>query len=250
MLKKFCLTGLIFFLGAGFLSASITVTPSRVEISCKPGQGTKGVYAVTSRYSETANIAVKIKDWFVLPENEGIAVDKWLNVDTDVLILKPGESREIKFEVSVPSSAVGVLVGMISFSPGFKENTNVQLVISVPVYVLIEGTEKIEWQIKDCDFKFHENEFQVSCEVANSGNIHIRPKGFVKITKKNKEIAKFEFIEGRPVYPGSERAVIARYGKELEKGKYDVLVNISAFEKNREEKFKMKINKSGKLSVK
>ncbi|MFC1500932.1 hypothetical protein ACFL58_00585 [Elusimicrobiota bacterium] len=247
MLKKIFLFILCLSISP-YAFAGLSIEPSRTEITLKPGESFNGFYVVKNDYNTPIDVVVSAKNWFMLPDNKDVEVKDWLNISNKTVHLEPGQSSEVPFEVNISSGMEGVLVGMFSFTPKTKIKQNITMVVSVSVFATVSGTEKIAWGVTD--IKFEKDKLQVSAEIGNSGNIHVRPQGFVKIMKKNKEIAKFEFIEGRPVYPGSERVIVARHDQGLKKGKYDVLVNIFAFDEEVEAQFKMKIGKSGEISVK
>ena len=107
MLKRLVVLCLILFCySAGF--CGLTVVPSRMEVSIPPGGTFDGLYTVRNDFNTTAAIKVETKDWYVLPDNQGITVSKWLAVSPHEFTLKSGESKDIKYKVKVPSDAISI----------------------------------------------------------------------------------------------------------------------------------------------
>ena len=209
--------------------AGLAVNPTRAEVVLKSGDSYEFAYNVSSDFSVPVDIRVETKDWFVLPANKekGISVSGWLAVSTNSIHLLPGEGRDLQYKVTVPKGARGTLVGMISFVTASPDTRDVNIAISVPVYVTVAGTEKIDWQIENTEFNLNGKKLVVSCSVKNNGNIHLRPRGFVELMSGKNKVEKFGFIEGRPVYPGSARSINASSNGDIKDGNYGIVLHIS-----------------------
>jgi len=242
----------LFSLVVSGLYAGLSVNPTRAEVTLTKGEAYGSAYNVRNGYNVPVDVRVETKDWFVLPENKkrGIVVSKWLSVSTPTVHLNPGEGADVQYKVVVPKKAQGSMVAMISFvsaSPGIE---GINLAISVPVYVTVSGTEKIDWQIQEPKFLLSGKKLQVSCPVKNSGNVYIRPAGLIEIISGDKVVMTLHFIEGRPVYPGSDRAYGATSESEIKPGSYRAVINISCAGKSKQLEKEIGINETGEITVK
>ncbi|MBN1823950.1 MAG: hypothetical protein JW803_06510, partial [Endomicrobiales bacterium] len=185
MLKNAFLT-LFFLLCASSASfGGLSVFPQRIEKCIPPGGKGTGVYIITSDYSEPITVSVEARHWFTLKENKGIKIDDWYSISKREFVVGPGERMSIPYEVVVPTSAVGTLVGMVSFIPRDPGMQGISLLISVSIYVTVDGTQRLSWGIEKLEIKEKRLDYDrdVYAHVTNDGNVHIRPTGTAKITK-------------------------------------------------------------------
>jgi len=226
------LTITLCLLSVNSLFGGITVEPVRQEIKVSPGKEAQGSYFVYNVGKEPTHVTVAPRDWFVLKENRGINADSWLKISPRELDLEPGERKEVKYEVAVPTRAIGELVAMISFVPRAEEESMINVVFSVSLYVMIEGTEILKGEISKVDIRRWKKEgssdLRLAVLVENRGNVHLRPKGKIVIEdRKGKEIKEVELTYGWPVYPGKNRAYFGDWkGVSLKSGKYKATATI------------------------
>lgn len=230
------------------LFAGLNISPSRAEISMPAGQSYTNAYMVTNAYDIPIDVGVATKDWYVTAENKGIGIDDWLRVSTDGFHLAVGESREVQYEVSVPTQAVGSLVGMISFSPSMDREEGISLVVSVPVFVKVTGTEVTAWDATDIRFANQNGKLQVAATVRNTGNIHLRPTGEAVFVSKKQVETRIAFNESRPVYPGSYRTIVG-VGDMPAQGSYQGTLRIMCAGQQKSMPFKMKVTKKGVIKT-
>jgi uncharacterized membrane protein len=225
------------------------VTPSRTEISIPPDQSCEAKFIVTNEFNVPADIKVEAKNWFLLPDDQDVNISSWVTVLDNDLRLQPGESKEVRYQVKLSSNASGVRTAMVSFIPQTEEDQGLVLMISAAVFVTAAGTEKVNWDISDVKIEAAQDRIQVSGQVRNSGNVHLRPEGKVKIISKNKEVALLEFLEGRPVYPGKERSIVASSDGPvtLAPGKYTAIVTVKGAGEEKKSKIGFKVDRSGKI---
>jgi hypothetical protein len=244
-------------LSVNHLFAGITVEPVRQEIKVSPGKEAQGSYFMYNVGKERTRVTVAPRDWFVLEENRGINVDSWLRISPRELDLEPGERKEVKYEVAVPARAIGELVAMISFAPQAEEESTINVVFSVSLYVMIEGTEILKGEISKVDIRRWEREdssdLRLAVLVENRGNVHLRPKGKIVIEDiKGKEIKEVELTYGWPVYPGKNRAYFGDWkGAGLKSGKYKAIatVDYGAPEEILKKIVSFKVDKEGNIEM-
>ncbi len=241
----------IYFVTATSLYAGLQINPSRAELVLKPGASYDASYNVRNEYGTPIDVRVSTKDWYVLPANKkkGLSVSRWLSVSTSSFHLFPGESKDVAYHVIVPKDISGATVAMISFMPSTGKEQGVSLVVSVPVFLTAAGTEKIDWRITDEKMSTFGGKQQISCTIRNGGNIHLRPSGFVEIVAAGKKLADLKFLEGRPVYPGSYRQIVARSDSILPAGSYQLIYRVSCAGREKRVKKTARILKSGETIV-
>ncbi len=236
MINKKLFTGLfltiLFFLAPG-VYAKISVTPVRQEIIVSPGGTAEGSYFVTNLSDEKTYVKVNPRDWFKLKENTNINIDSWLEMVPQEFELKAHEKKEIKYNVTLPQEVTGELVGMIAFHPQAAKDAMINVVFSVSLYVLVEGTDIIKGEIESVDINNRKDKegnpyFYVGIGIKNEGNVHLRPKIRTIIEKKGEQITSIDFPYGWPVYPGRVSGYVGDLkGKSLfSKGKYRAIITV------------------------
>ena len=89
-------------------------------------------------------VDVSKKDWFIPDVNKKWTVHHWLDVHgPSQFNLKPGESKKVKLTISCPKEIVGEVVGMVSFLYQGEQKSMVTPMISVSMYVIAKGSEKM-----------------------------------------------------------------------------------------------------------
>ncbi len=235
--------------------AGLTILPARQEIYIPPGGTAEGEYKVTNEYNIPIDVKIEIKDWFVLPENKNISVSDWLSVSPQEVHLLPQETKSIKYRVEIPTSCVGMTSAMLSFVPQqeIEEHQGINLVISVSLFTIIRGTEKILWDISKINIEKNSNNIQITAIINNNGNVHLRPKGSVIIVsqKDKSNVTELEYREGRPIYPGKSRSIIAVADNiNLQNGKYIAISKIKCYDQEKINEVMFEVKKSGKIKIK
>ncbi len=216
-------------LGAMTCAFALSVAPGRTEIRLAPGQNIKASLTVANDAKEIVQVEVSSKDWFVLEENKSFTVNSWLEIGgAHQFSLKPGERREVALRVTCPKNAQGELVGMVSFLYHASEPSMVTPVISVSIYTVVAGTEKISGEISELGIRSSQSAIQVAIGVKATGNVHLRPAGQVLIFNEKKElVSTIPIREGDPAYPGRERGYFGQDSStKLVPGRYTLAANL------------------------
>jgi len=203
----------------------LTVSPARTEIRIPAGKSLAGELRIHNETAALINVTVSTKDWFVLEQNKNIGVDSWLKVKgRKQFSLKPGEERQVHYQAKPPREAQGELVGMVSFLYEKEEASMVTPMISVSVYVAIDGTDLRTGEIRDVAVNQQAGITTVVCTVKSTGNAHIRPRGQVQVVDgAGKIVADWPIRSGDPIYPASERQFSTENQKMvLSAGRYKV----------------------------
>jgi hypothetical protein len=198
----------MFLLMAGIASPgrAMVIAPARTEIHLAPGLSTQVFLTATNDDKFKVQVDVTTKDWFVLDANKALTSDKWIKIHGPTQFnLNPGKSRKVKLTLSCPKETVGELVGMVSFRYQTEHPSMVTPMISVSMYVMAAGQEKIEGIIKDISAHLWNGHIAFGTVVENTGNIHLRPSGrLVVVDSKGVELSSMAVPEGQPTYPGRD----------------------------------------------
>ncbi len=249
-MKKY-FAGLILLFCSSVVCAGLGVDPSKFEIVMPAGEVCEASIDVTNTYDTVVSAKISTKDWKNYGGNNGITVKDWLTVDTDKIELSPDKPGKVNFKVSPKEGMVGSLSGMLSFSVQ-REGESLNVMISVPVYIVVKGTEKPD--IKLDDLKVSQSStsavgFDISLE--NLGNVHVRPQGMQMsiLNKKKQLIQSVNLGETVPVYTGSKRNYKTQFSSILPKGKYFSEIRLKSFDKEFVFLKKFKILKDGSVKI-
>jgi hypothetical protein len=243
---------LLFFIALVFISANvyagIIVTPARSEIVIENGQTYKGAYTVENGFDSAIDVSVSVETWNNSPENKDVDVKDWLDISAKSVRLAAGESAEIGYTVN-SGNLKGSLSAMISFLHGSPGLQGISLMTSVPVYITIEGTQRIEFDIfaMKVEKARATPNYNITYEVNNTGNVPVRVKGILKIMKGKKIVASQAIGEQSPTYAGQTR-FFYEVLQPLPKGKYILNISLNALNKTAEKNIQIRVNKYGDIS--
>ncbi len=163
-------------------SISYSVSPSKIEGSVPAGKHYENVFTVKNPSKDTITINVIFLEKTINPLDKN-----WFKLEKDHVDVPPGESSEIKYSISIPEGSEGEYNARVIFS---KEPTAKVMGISMrynfPIYIAVSGTEKYDFNIDNVSITNKDN-IEIVIDMTNTGNIHIRPKGTIKIISKDSE---------------------------------------------------------------
>lgn len=243
-MKKYILVFCLMFLSS-LSFANFSVIPTVINVSGVPGSSYKNAYAVTSRFETPVTVIVTLSNGNCFSENEGVDVNDWLKLETMEFNMNPGETVTVPYEVTINENMKGSLCGRVKFSVDQSEMIN--LSISVPIYVIVEGTENINFEIESLDFTKgdRDDNCYYRMVVKNTGNVHIRHSGQIQIfdSKKTKEIKVVNIEETVPTFCESSKIFIDSIGT-LDEGTYVAVFTIKDLGKQATKEVKFKVEKN------
>jgi hypothetical protein len=186
---------------------ALSVGPPRTEVRLPPGGTTKIVLTVSNPHAEAYDVELSEKPWFIYPENRKIQVMDWLELPSARQFrLKPGQSRDVNVTIRCPKEAVGELMGMVSFAYQGLEPNQITPMISVAVYLVVEGTDKNRGEIVALGAGTRAGRFQVGAQVKATGNVRLRPSGIIRVLNDQKNVvSEYSIPEPNPIFPGQAR---------------------------------------------
>ena len=213
--------------------AAIQVSPTYQVFEAKPGGKADGQMTVTNNEGEDITIIPSVKEWFRLNANSSVKVEDWLRLDDKKpFTLKNGESRVVTYKLVPPRRAKGELAGAVTFSTKPKADM-ITMLLSVVQYVGIKGSEKLSMEIAGLGINISSNT-DVGVALANTGNVHVRPHGYVYIDDADgHRLLNAEIQIGQPTFPGAQNLYTSTVkGYRLSPGKYTARIELSDVDRN------------------
>lgn len=249
--NSFIVCCLMFLCSLSF--AGLSVNPSVINVKGVPGSGYKNAYSLTSTYENPVTVVLEISKGNCFSGNKDVDVNDWLKFEKTEFNLKPGETVKVPYEVLINDNMKGSLCGRVSFAA--QQSSMINLSISVPIYVIVEGTENIDFEISSLSLNINSNDGSLyyKMTIKNNGNVHIRHSGRIQIysTKNKKKVKTVPIEESVPTYCESSRDFNGTIPK-LEDGKYVALFVVNALDNKatKQVKFKIKNNEIKILKIK
>lgn len=236
--QKFLLLLLILIIFCSPLGAQIYfgITPIRLELSVKPGGQKTEVIYVRNNSSRPIRLKVYTENWFLAEDGSrnfvgnqptSFSCRDWIRVNPFDFRLQPGETKSVRFTVSVPGGTeaggyhAGISFEQVPESPAGGRMGQVAFVgkIVAAVYMQV-GKVPTEGSLQDLVFETAGGSQLIKLKLNNSGRTHFRLKGDIRIiTDEGRKAAELE-IPDEPVLPDSTRWVAIPLGEKLPPGKY------------------------------
>lgn len=251
-IRSFILMFVMFFSSLSF--AGLSVKPSIYNIKASTGTVFENKYLVTSSYDTAMTIVLDVSNGNTYSGNKEIDVNKWLKFERKKYDVAPMGTVEVPFKVEVAKDMVGSVSGRVSFT--VEQSSMINLAITVPIYVVVEGTEKIDFRIDSLTMSKNERDGGIYYKMAikNEGNVHIRHSGNIEIYDKKKKnlILNVPIEESVPTYAEQDRVftgkVVSKDG--LKKGKYVAVFKIRDLEKEVLKEVSFKVSRLGEVVTK
>ena len=200
----------ILFLGIGFSAQALTISPPIKEFTADPGTEFSDVIKLINDEEVEKTFYATIEgfrargekgepEFFKTTDETQLA--SWVTLAQTSITLKPREKKEIKYTIKVPEKAsTGGHYAVIFWSSQEPEATGITGIgvvtkIGSLLLVRISGEIKEQMQLVDFStpFKFY-NRLPVNFAIGfeNTGNVHLKPGGNIKIEPKVLGIGKGE----------------------------------------------------------
>lgn len=238
----------IWLLSPSFVFAQVltklTAIPPRLEIEVDPGDVITRQLKIRNEGNSQVGLEVKVHD-FVVVDKKGTpvpteqdlsnkwAASLWISVSPKKFLLNPGETKNLDFVAVVPENAnAGGHYAVVFYSPvggqiGEQEgsltgSTGVMPQVGTLVYFTVSGDIKEDARVTKMEVPgFSEyGPIKIVTEISNFSDVHIRPKGGIKIYNWfGKELATLNLKE-QNIFPGSSRLYENTWPQKWGFGKY------------------------------
>lgn len=185
MNKILLLIGLLFCFSLSY--AGLSVDPLVTNIKCKPEFQYKGQFLVKNTYDRDINIIVDVKQGKTFLGNGDIDIKNWLKVEKNKYFIKAGKTLEVPYTANIDKKFKGSVSARLTFTAYTEEKQMITISISVPIYITIEGTENIDFDIDTLNLYTSKDNISYKLVLENKGNVHIRHSGMIEIYSKNKK---------------------------------------------------------------
>ncbi|MGE3062756.1 MAG: hypothetical protein AB7T10_03900 [bacterium] len=236
-MKKTCfilISCLSMLLGA---QVNFHISPPRQEFTISKNENKTFKIDVYNKSDTTLHIKAYSNDWSANSEGEVLffkpgllknSCSEWLYINPQEFNLNAGTSQEVRISLSSPNDVYGDYWSVIFFeSTPFNLTGKDMLMFSGRVgsyvYATIAGTTAKNGDIVGLDFD--KKEYRVKAVFENTGNVHVRVKGFMQILKGEKIIYE-KTVEERLSLPESKTNIYFPVETELQKGEYLIKVTL------------------------
>lgn len=252
----FILTVFLFF-GCGISYAGINVTPSIANIYNKPGFVFEGHYDVKNTYDTDIYVVVRAEKGRCFSGNTDLDINKILMFEKGKYFIPAGGTISVPYKICIGENFKGSVVVKAEFEVEREEQQTITIVVSVPIYLIALGTEKIDFDIDSINFididdsRDPQKGIYYKLVLRNDGNVHIRHSGRIDIFYKNKKnlVKTINIPETVPTYCESKRDFVEPLiqRNELKEGKYIAVFKITSLGVEIEKKVKFTVDKNGYL---
>lgn len=218
----------------------LSAIPPRLEITVKPGQSVTKTIKVRNESKVEKTISTMVKDFIVVDDSgTPVQVDSkdisnrwaastWVQVSSDKLKLKPGETKSLSLTVIAPQDALpGGHYAMVLHSPNndtvlSETGAVIQTNVGTLVYITIPGDINESANIKDFSApNFSEyGPIPFKAVITNLSDIHIAPMANILVTNflglKTANLA----LDSINIFPYTSREFTASLNKQLLLGRF------------------------------
>lgn len=217
-------------------SRALTISPLLLELGGFPGDNIKTSFRVFNETDKTGTYYLSTANFKPKEEGDGEPVFEsdtaeeslatWINYQKDPIVLKSQETRQIEFSINIPPYApAGGHFAAIFLSdqpPQVSGTTGVGVSSKIGMLILLRVEGKIIEEGKLTEFKLKDNkkvfnylpvDFIFTFE--NSGNVHLKPTGFIEIRNLFGNLSASLPVEEKNVLPLSSRTFKNQWLKKL-----------------------------------
>ena len=200
---------------------SFTVDPMAVETAGTPGAPVTGVITVDNPLSgkpgdvgETVRLRVYAQDWtldragtpqFGRPASTPGSCSGWLQVNPVEVVVPPGESRPVRYTLSVPPGASGTYHTILMFATAPTPMQAGQRVVSINGRIGSAIYVQVGPQVKRARITaFSVMPQNTTLTVQNTGNSHVRLKGTLQFRDGDGHLVQQVPLPGGVILPGAD----------------------------------------------
>lgn len=224
---------------------ALQLSPTLFDFSAQPGQTITRSVRLTNDTSQDISLTYQTGILEASPEGNGVpmllpapkdihSIADWVSVPNPTFILKPGEKKEVAFDIAVPENAEpGGHYAWVAWSetPSDIDGTSVAISGGVATQILlkVEGNvqEKLtiqSFQTTEGKTNFEKLPVTFRLNILNTGNVHEKPRGTITIRNMlGAVVAILPFNTEKDtgnILPNKERAYEVQWKEGFALGKY------------------------------
>lgn len=222
---------------------SLAISPFLIETTLKPGQSEVNTITVSNRSDTPLPIAISVNDFIPAGDHGGVrfldtgqaahpnfSLASWITITSQPdFTIPPRGQTKVTFSISVPIDAEpGTHYGGLLFSAREKDNEqlNVAVIKKIGTIILVgAGTTNASGEIRSFDSTknfYSEPQVNFSTDFANTGNVHLQPKGQIAIRNIFGQLIGEAYInqDAQFVLPGTLRGFEGAFKRNWLLGRY------------------------------
>lgn len=237
MKKHFILTALILLCLTLAAQIKFTVSPPKYELFVSKSETKTFTVTVNNLGDSIMHVKVYPSDWildfdsrlkFLPPGTVKNSCSGWLYINPQEFNIEAGSYTEVRVTMNVPEDSYGDYWSLLFFEsspiispdkPAVAFNSR----LGCTLYASINGTLSRNGEITSMEYSPKQNNVKVG--FSNTGNMHLRLKGFLQILRDSTVIYEKNMSE-QLILPETERTVLFPVETFLSKGTYTLKVNI------------------------
>ena len=253
-MKSFFVVLFVVICGSVLLYADLSISPAVINVVATDAAVAESTYKVFNTSDTSAIVKVSVENWKNYSQNSSdVTVEKWLKLLKSEIEIAPKTTVEVPFRIETFKGMQGSVSAMVVFSS--NKNSMINMTMKVPIYLIIEGTEIVDFKIDSLIINKGQNgEIFASLTIKNDGNVHIRHTGSVRVydTETGKIVKEIEIEESFPTYCETSRDFTVNIAAkdELKQGSYLAKVEVKALGRFVDKSVRLKILKDGKIEIK
>lgn len=253
-MKSFFVVLFVVICSSVLLYADLSISPAVINVVATDSAVAESTYKVFNTADTSAIVKVSVENWKNYSQNSSdVTAEKWLKLLKSEIEIAPKATVEVPFRIETFKGMQGSVSAMVVFSS--NKNSMINMTMKVPIYLIIEGTEIVDFKIDSLIINKGQNdEVFASLTIKNDGNVHIRHIGSVKVydTETGKIVKEIEIEESFPTYCETSRDFTVNIAAkdELKQGSYLAKVEVKALGRFVDKSVRFKILKDGKIEIK
>jgi len=233
----------------------LTVAPARQQISLNPGEESQIMVKFYNQSDFPLAGLVKVAD-FVVDNDQGtpriiedasqaspkFSASAWMSLLNDRTTIPANDKTTVQVTIDVPKEALpGGRYVAVFFEPVFtpatavgQSATGIVPRIASLLYIRVNGPIKEDAIISNMFAKsFYEyGPIDVSAQIANNGDYHIRPQGTFVLTDSLGGIVQQSSLKAENIFPDALRVFTTSIGEKWMMGRYKISLSALYGEKN------------------
>ena len=253
-MKKF-LVVVCFVFSTVLLYADLSISPAVVNVVASDNAVCEITYKLFNTADTKTIVKVSVEDWKNCSQNSSdVSASKWLKLFQPEIEIAPKATVEVPFKIETFKGMVGSVSAMVVFSS--NKSSMINMTMKVPIYVIIEGTEVVDFKIDSLTINKGQNtgNLVASLIVKNDGNVHIRHTGNVKLynTETGNIVKEVKIDETFPTYCESSRDFLVSIATkdELKQGFYLAVFEIKALGRSVHKAVRFEVLRDGNIEIK
>jgi hypothetical protein len=231
----------------------LTVAPARQELTIKPGEKSAVIVKFLNQGTEPVSGVLKVAD-FIVEDSEGsptfiegpnqisprFAAASWVELPYDRITIAPKDKVLIQAKITAPADAQpGGRYIAIYFEPSGslpeEATVSARQELTTPVAIRVAGLvsirvagpveEKAYVQQLQAPRFLEYGPIDVTTEILNKGNYHIKPKGTVALYSPFGKKIDEQILKEQNIFPDATRIYQNKLGQKWLLGKYKIELN-------------------------